>query len=71
MEKVIQLTFIQRDTVRSLHPDLWRQCKYLDTGKISRMQYTWRYTTTPQTALALRLMGLCVIDGQDDAAPGS
>ncbi|MEZ4599817.1 MAG: hypothetical protein R2940_08510 [Syntrophotaleaceae bacterium] len=64
MEKIILLTFIQRDTVRSMHPDLWRQCEYLDTGKFSKVQYTWRYRTTLENALALRLMGLCSIEEQ-------
>jgi hypothetical protein len=65
MKKIILLTFIQRDTVRSMYPDLWRKCEYLDTGKVSRMQYTWRYSTPVENALALRLMGLCSIEDQD------
>jgi hypothetical protein len=29
------------------------------------MQYTWRYSTPVENALALRLMGLCSIEDQD------
>jgi hypothetical protein len=65
-KKIILLTFIQRDTVRSRHPELWRKCEYLDTGKFSKVQYTWRYATTVENALALRLMGLCSIEDQDE-----
>ncbi len=66
MQKIISLTFLQRDTVRARHPELWRQCEYLDTGKLSQKQYSWRYTTTVENALALRLMGLCTIEDQLD-----
>ena len=64
MQKIILLTFIQRDSVRAKHPKLWRKCGYLGTGKINRMQYTWRYSTTVENALALRLMGLCSFEDQ-------
>ncbi len=62
MKKIIRLTYIQRDSLRSMHPELWRKCDYLGTGELSRMQYTWRYSTTVENALALRLMGLCAIE---------
>lgn len=66
MKKVILLTFLQRDAVRSQHPDLWHKCEYLDTGRFSKIQYTWRYSTTVENALALRLMGLCTIEEQEE-----
>jgi hypothetical protein len=49
-----------------MHPELWRKCDYLGTGELSRMQYTWRYSTTVENALALRLMGLCAIEDQEE-----
>jgi hypothetical protein len=70
MKKTILMTFLQRDTVRSTHPELWRQCLYLGTGRVSRRQYTWRYSTTVESALALRLMGLCFIEEQEEGASG-
>ncbi|ABA87780.2 hypothetical protein Pcar_0520 [Syntrophotalea carbinolica DSM 2380] len=66
-KKIISLTFIQRDTVRAKHPELWHQCIYLDTGKLSQTHYSWRYTTSVETALALRLMGLCTIEDQGES----
>jgi hypothetical protein len=66
MKRTISMTFIQRDTVRSMHPDLWHKCEYLDTGKFSKIQYSWRYSTTVENALALRLMGLCNIEDQEE-----
>jgi hypothetical protein len=66
MKKIILLTFLQRDTVRGQHRDLWLKCEYLDTGKFSKIQYTWRYSTTVENALALRLMGLCTIEEQEE-----
>lgn len=62
MTRIILLTFIQRDSIRSMHPALWQKCLYLGTGKVSKNQYTWRYSTTSETALALRLMGLCSVE---------
>lgn len=59
MEKIILLTFIQRDRLRSLPAELRDKCICLDTGKTTHNQYTWRYATTLENALALRLMGLC------------
>jgi hypothetical protein len=49
-----------------MHPDLWQKCEYLDTGRFSKVQYTWRYATTVENALALRLMGLCNIEDQEE-----
>lgn len=66
MKKIISLTFLQRDTVRANHPELWRKCQYLDTGKLSQKLYSWRYITTVENALALRLMGLCSIEEELD-----
>jgi hypothetical protein len=66
MRTTISMSFIQRDTVRSMHPDLWQKCEDLDTGKFSKVQYTWRYATTVENALALRLMGLCNIEDQEE-----
>jgi hypothetical protein len=66
VKKIISLTFIQRDTVRSMHPELWHKCTYLDTGKLSQKHYSWMYTTTVENALALRLMGLCSIEEQSE-----
>lgn len=66
MKKTISLTFLQRDTIRANHPELWKKCKYLDTGKLSVKLYSWRYTTTVENAVALRLMGLCSIEEQSE-----
>lgn len=66
MNKTISLTFLQRDTVRAKYPELWRKCKYLETGKLSVKLYSWNYTTTVENALALRLMGLCSIEDQSE-----
>jgi len=67
MRKIILLTYIQRDSVRSRHQDLWRKCRYLGTGKLTKMQYTWRYSTTLETAVALRLLGLCFVEEDNDS----
>ncbi len=64
MEKIILLTFIQRDRLRSLPPELRDNCVCLETGKTTHNQYTWRYATTLEIALALRLMGLCSFEEQ-------
>ncbi len=66
MKKIILLTFIQRDRLRSLPPDIWRKCVCLGSGKVTHHQYTWRYSTTVEIALALRLMGLCAFEEQDE-----
>jgi hypothetical protein len=66
VKKIISLTFLQRDTIRAKHPELWHKCTYLDTGKFSQKLYSWRYTTTVENALALRLMGLCSIEDQSE-----
>jgi hypothetical protein len=66
MKRIISMSFLQRDTVRSMHPELWHKCQYLETGKFSKIQYSWRYATTTENALALRLMGLCAIEDQDE-----
>ncbi len=68
MKKIILLTFIQRDRLRSLPPDIWRKCVCLGSGKVTHHQYTWRYSTTVEIALALRLMGLCTFEEQDEKA---
>lgn len=65
MEKIILLTFIQRDRLRSLPPELRDKCVCLETGKTTHNQYTWRYATTLENALALRLMGLCTFEEQE------
>ncbi|MRR54887.1 MAG: hypothetical protein EG822_10315 [Deltaproteobacteria bacterium] len=62
MEKIILLTFIQRDKLRSLPDEIWEKCVCLESGKVINNQYTWRYSTTVENALALRLMGLCVFE---------
>jgi hypothetical protein len=66
MEKIILLTFIQRDRLRSLPPELRDKCRCLETGKNTHNQYTWRYATTLENALALRLMGLCSFEEQGE-----
>jgi len=66
MEKIILLTFIQRDRLRSLPPELRDKCVCLETGKTTHNQYTWRYSTTVENALALRLMGLCTFEEQEN-----
>ncbi len=65
MEKIILLTFIQRDRLRSLPPEVRDKCICLETGKNMHNQYTWRYSTTVENALALRLMGLCSFEEAD------
>lgn len=62
MEKIILLTFIQRDKLRSLPAEIWEKCVCVESGKVINNQYTWRYSTTVENALALRLMGLCVFE---------
>ena len=66
MEKIILLTFIQRDKLRSLPVELWEKCICLESGKVTNNQYTWRYSTTVENALALRLMGLCTFEEQNE-----
>jgi hypothetical protein len=66
MKKIILLTFIQRDRLRSLPSEIWRKCTCLGSGKVTHHQYTWRYSTTVEIALALRLMGLCTFEEQDE-----
>jgi len=66
MKKIILLTFIQRDRLRSLPSEIWKKCVCLGSGKITNHQYTWRYSTTVEIALALRLMGLCTFEEQDE-----
>lgn len=66
MERIILLTFIQRDRLRSLPPELWEKCICLESGKITNNQYTWRYSTSLENALALRLMGLCIFEDQNE-----
>jgi len=61
-EKIILLTFIQRDKLRSLPAEIWEKCVCVESGKVVNNQYTWRYSTTVENALALRLMGLCVFE---------
>lgn len=65
MEKIILLTFIQRDRLRSMPPELRDNCLCLETGKTTNNQYTWRYSTTVETALALRLMGMCSFEEEN------
>jgi len=66
MKKIILLTFIQRDRLRSMPSELWGKCTCLGTGKVTKNQYTWRYSTTVEIALALRLMGLCCFEEQNE-----
>ena len=66
MEKIILLTFIQRDRLRSLPAELREKCICLETGKTTHNQYTWRYSTTVENAVALRLMGLCSFEEQNE-----
>jgi hypothetical protein len=65
-KKIILLTFIQRDRLRSLPHELWEKCVCLGSGKLTNHQYTWRYSTTVEIALALRLMGLCSFEEHND-----
>ncbi|HOP40489.1 MAG TPA: hypothetical protein PLI53_05550 [Geobacteraceae bacterium] len=66
MQKIILLNFIQRDKLRSLPAEIWKKCVYLDSGKITNNQYTWRYSTTLENALALRLMGMCTFEENEE-----
>ncbi len=68
LKKIILLTFIQRDRIRSLPAEMWENCTCLETGKVTNNQYTWRYSTTLEIALALRLMGLCAFEEDEDGA---
>lgn len=65
MKKIVLLTFIQRDRLRSLPSEIWRNCVCLGSGKVTHNQYTWRYATTLEIALALRLMGLCSFEDHE------
>ncbi len=65
MKKIVLLTFIQRDRLRSMPAEIWRNCVCLGSGKVTHNQYTWRYATTLEIALALRLMGLCSFEEHD------
>lgn len=50
--------------------EIWKNCICLGSGKVTHNQYTWRYSTTLEIALALRLMGLCSFedrDGEDES----
>lgn len=70
MKKIVLLTFIQRDRLRSMPSEIWKNCVCLGSGKVTHNQYTWRYSTTLEIALALRLMGLCSFedrDGEDES----
>jgi hypothetical protein len=66
MKKIILLTFIQRDRLRSMPSELWKKCICMGSGKVTNHQYTWRYSTTVEIAVALRLMGLCTFEEQGE-----
>ena len=70
-KKIVLLTFIQRDRLRSLPSELRGKCICLGSGKLTNHQYTWRYSTTVEIALALRLMGLCCFEeNNEEIDPG-
>ncbi len=72
MNQVILLTFIQRDNLRSLPPEIFEKCVCLGSGKVTNNRYTWRYSTTMENALALRLMGMCSFEEhyeEDESEP--
>jgi len=71
MKKIILLTFIQRDSLRSLPAEIWKKCTCLGSGKLTNRQYTWRYSTTVEIALALRLMGLCSFEEEEENPPNA
>jgi hypothetical protein len=66
MKQIILLTFIQRDKLRSLPPEIFGKCVCLGSGKVTNNLYTWRYSTTVEVAMALRLMGLCIFEEQNE-----